>query len=142
MSPTAYEVGAKVVEVVVDVVDVELVVVVVVVVVVAGTDVVVVAVVDVVDEPTTVITCFDPVPRDGEYTTSVCSPGVRLAGIVPVNVPSPRALLVTHPMTWGFDATTNCTISLGSNPEKFTEIGSPAFTVPAGNNGVTASGSA
>jgi hypothetical protein len=92
MSPTAYEVGAKVVEVVVDVVDVELVVVVVVVVVVAGTDVVVVAVVDVVvvvNEPTTVITCFDPVPRDGEYTTSVCSPGVRLAGIVPVNVPSP-----------------------------------------------------
>jgi hypothetical protein len=95
--------------VVVDVVDVELVVVVVVVVV-AGTDVVVVAVVEVVvvvDEPTTVITCFDPVPRDGEYTTSVCSPGVRLAGIVPVNVPPPWELLVTHPMTWGLDAITS-----------------------------------
>jgi len=107
-------VGIVVVDVVVVVVDVPV-----------GTSVVdVVEVVDDsvgVDDPTTVITCFDPVPRVGEYRASVCSPDVRFAGIVPVNVPPPSELLVTQSITCGFDATTNCTISLGVNPEKVTE---------------------
>jgi len=107
-------VGIVVVDVVVVVVDVPV-----------GTSVVdVVEVVDDsvgVDDPTTVITCFDPVPRVGEYRANVCSPDVRFAGIVPVNVPPPSELLVTQSMTCGFDATTNCTISLGVNPEKVTE---------------------
>jgi len=57
-----------------------------------------------------------PVPLDGAYNATVCSPTPMVNGSSPLTVTEPDSFATAVPMTSGVDAMTSCTVSPGLNP--------------------------